>query len=405
MAFSSFRLISVDTVCRRVESIAEVPGLANSLFRPPYEPTPAPRDPEFFDAADTASAGKLASVERSRETFGIGFDDSRDRFFARLDDVIVERRSVYETECFRIFIDRGVALSEPYNAHYKADWPQLRSVDTITLDVNGTAVPVYLHHEIEPEVVIEQPAFFLVDRRASNYYHWMCEVLPRLWAKEALPELAAVPLLVNDGGLNSFQQQTLRALAGSAPLLPFSWRCARFKRLYVPSFLTAGETGRRLRPWFRHLRSRLGSESRADRPRRIYVSRAGAKQRRVVNDAEVVQSLKGLGFESVTLESMSVADQLALFANAEAVVLPHGAAGANLPAAPPGTLVVECHASALLSPAYWLLANAMEQPYGLVVSGPPLDGKSDYEADMVVDPAKLRRVVEAGLAASRPRQG
>lgn len=402
MTLASMRFLSVDTVCRRVGSIAEVPGQANSLYRPPHDPVAPPREPAFFDPADAAAARKLASTERNRDVFGLGFDDSHDHFFARLDDVVVERRSVYDAEVYRIFIDRGIALSEPYNSHYKAEWSVFRGGDSITLNAGGATFPVYLHHEIEPEAVIEEPVILLADRRVDNYYHWMCEVLPRLWITEALPELARATMLVNDSPLSSFQKQTLGAIAGDAPLLRFPWRSARFKRLYVPSFIAAGETGRRLRPWYAHLRSRLGGEIQPGSPKRIYVSRAGATHRRVINNAEIAQALGAIGFTSVVLERMSVASQLALFAGAEAVVMPHGAAGANLAAAAPGTLVVECHAASLLNPTYWQLANALDLPYGIAVSGDLTEGKPDFAADISVDPAKLRRVVEAGLAATKP---
>jgi capsular polysaccharide biosynthesis protein len=224
----------------------------------------------------------------------------------------------------------------------------------------------------------------------------MCEVLPRLWAAEAAPSLMSVPVLVNDGALAPFQQQTLLA-AGAVKAVPFSWRCARFKRLYLPSFLSSGEVARRLRPWFARLRLLLGGGSSAG-PRRLYVSREDAQRRRMSNDAEVAAALRPLGFERVTLEARSVAEQLDLFAGAEAIVLPHGAAGANLPAAPAGALLVECHSARLLNPCYWLMARAMDLAYGFVADGEGTEGV-DYAADLTVNPQKLLRVLEAGLAA------
>jgi capsular polysaccharide biosynthesis protein len=116
------------------------------------------------------------------------------------------------------------------------------------------------------------------------------------------------------------------------------------------------------------------------------------------NDAEVAAALRPLGFERVTLEARSVAEQLDLFAGAEAIVLPHGAAGANLPAAPAGALLVECHSARLLNPCYWLMARAMDLAYGFVADGEGTEGV-DYAADLTVNPQKLLRVLEAGLAA------
>ncbi len=398
MTLAPFRFLSVHRACRPVGDIAEVVATPNSILRLPAEPPIDFRPPDIFDPADAGEAQRLASPERNRDQFGVGFDSSQDHFVARLDDVTIQRWTMLGAECFRIFLDRGVALSEPYNAHYKADWTALRRYDAIRVDVDGTYVPVYLHDEVEPDVTVEEPAFYMLDKGAKNYYHWMCEVMPRIWAREAAPGLAALPMLVNDATLMAFQHQTLTTL-NPAHVIPFPWRCARFKRLYLSSFLSSGEVARRLRPWFASLRSRFGGAVDTNGPRRLFLSRSDATRRRVTNDAEIADALGRLGFARVTLDGRSVAAQLDLFAGAEAIVLPHGAAGGSLPAAAPGTLVVECHASPLLNPTYWLVARAMEQRYGLVTSGTPIEGDPDYLADMTIDRQKLMGVVEAGLSA------
>jgi hypothetical protein len=391
-----FRFLSVHTICRPVGTIAEVFRTPNSILREaPDEPIDF-RPVEFLDPADAQDATRLVSRERNRESFSVGFDSSEDHFVARLDDVTIHRLTFHGFECFRIFLDRGVALSEPYAAHYKADWFNVRRLDAVNMDMDGVRVPIYMHHELEPEIVVDDPVMYMLDKGAKNYYHWMCEVLPRVRAHDREPAFHSLPMLVNDSELLPFQRQTLGIL-NPAHVSPFPWRCARFKRLYLSSFLSAGEVAPRLRPWFRELRSRLGSTPLTDAPRRLYLSRRDATRRRVTNDAEVAAALQQFGFESVTLDGRSVAEQLELFAGAEAIVFPHGAAGGNLPAAPAGTLVIECHARSLLNPSYWLLTQAMKHRYGIVASGDDAAGEPDYLADMTVDIPKLLRVVDAGL--------
>jgi capsular polysaccharide biosynthesis protein len=75
--------------------------------------------------------------------------------------------------------------------------------------------------------------------------------------------------------------------------------------------------------------------------RRLYITRAGARWRRVTNEDEVMRVLEPLGFRRVSLDHLTVADQMRLFHEAEVVVAPHGAALANLAFARPGTKVVE----------------------------------------------------------------
>jgi capsular polysaccharide biosynthesis protein len=311
--------------------------------------------------------------------------------------VVVERATFAGNECFRIFLDRGVALSEPFNAHYKADWPLVRTFDGIFVDYGDQRIPVYLHNAEEPEVTFHEPAVYMLDKGASNYYHWMCEVFPRLWAQAAVPELLRFPMIVNDQTLTPFQHETLVSALGSAEMIAFPGRCVRFKRLYVSSFLSSGECAPRLRDWTARLFPHDDRES-ASPTRRLYISRGDASRRRVVNEEETWGVLERLGFERVVPGALSVAEQMALFAGAEAVVLPNGAAAANLAATPPGALVVEFQPTVLLNPGVWTVARAMDHRYGLVTTPDSNGRERDYFVDMTVDPGKLLRVVEAGLA-------
>ncbi|MEL6645003.1 MAG: glycosyltransferase family 61 protein [Pseudomonadota bacterium] len=64
--------------------------------------------------------------------------------------------------------------------------------------------------------------------------------------------------------------------------------------------------------------------------RRIYVSRADAGKRRVLNEAEIWPLFEERGFEFVTLDGLSVPEQLSLFASASMVAGPHGAGLTNM---------------------------------------------------------------------------
>jgi len=58
---------------------------------------------------------------------------------------------------------------------------------------------------------------------------------------------------------------------------------------------------------------------------RIYLSRAGAKFRRVTNEDQVMEVLAPLGFRKILPETLSWREQVELFSRAEAVVSPHNA--------------------------------------------------------------------------------
>ncbi len=74
----------------------------------------------------------------------------------------------------------------------------------------------------------------------------------------------------------------------------------------------------------------VGRNGADDRKKRIYVSRADAKIRRITNDKDVADLLKTkYGFEICSLSGVPFAEQVALFASAEIVVGAHGAGLAN----------------------------------------------------------------------------
>ena len=89
-------------------------------------------------------------------------------------------------------------------------------------------------------------------------------------------------------------------------------------------------------------------------PRRFYIDRRGTGIRPLRNEGELIAALVHAGFEPVQLESLTLAEQIRLFRQAEAVVAPHCSALTNLGFARPGCLVVE-----LLMDAYvdWSFRN------------------------------------------------
>jgi capsular polysaccharide biosynthesis protein len=113
----------------------------------------------------------------------------------------------------------------------------------------------------------------------------------------------------------------------------------------------------------------------------------------------VVERLRGLGFTVVAPETLSFAEQARLFAGAEAVVAPHGAALANAVFCRPGTRIVELFAPGYVNVCYWALANQVGLDYRYLLARGVADGTGRPTADLLVDPTAL----EATLAAAGVR--
>ena len=105
--------------------------------------------------------------------------------------------------------------------------------------------------------------------------------------------------------------------------------------------------------------------------RRLFVSRADAKKRRLLNEEEVFKRVEHFGFENVAPGCLPVADQVSLFSEAQVVVGPHGAGLTNLIFMPEGGAVVENHHSGWVQGAFAWLSHLAGQGYSYVISDSP----------------------------------
>jgi capsular polysaccharide biosynthesis protein len=89
--------------------------------------------------------------------------------------------------------------------------------------------------------------------------------------------------------------------------------------------------------------------------RRLYISRADASARNVVNEAELVALLDANGFDVIVPGRMAYEAQVSAFRQASHVISTHGAALAHIVLCPPGAHVLE-----MFNPLYGTAAYAMQ---------------------------------------------
>jgi len=199
---------------------------------------------------------------------------------------------------------------------------------------------------------------------ANNTFHWLIESLPRLYSLGRAAE--PVTLLMPD----TLPDDRLKQLRACLPLgvtlrLVSKQNRYRVERFVLPSYLTTRWDFAYMPPehltYTRDCLYQLADVSPSSSGERLYISRAQARVRRVLNEAAVMEVLGAVGFRLCRLEDMSFVEQVRLFAAAEIVVAPHGAGLANLLFA--GRIpVLELHCRAV-SPVYFFLALALDQSY------------------------------------------
>ena len=114
----------------------------------------------------------------------------------------------------------------------------------------------------------------------------------------------------------------------------------RFEHLIVPSMSNHndGITTPHLPLWLNHFKGLFGFKGLKP-DRKIIALRPGAKTRRMINSDELLLALKG--WETVTLENMTIKEQFKTFAEATHILAAHGAGLINLLWCKPDTKVIE----------------------------------------------------------------
>lgn len=241
----------------------------------------------------------------------------------------------------------------------------------------------------------------------NNYYHWVIEALPRL----ELIRLAGIPVSKYLIHCSLAFQKDLLGLAGigKGEIVPLERGITyTAKRLVVPSLLNNSyslRTGsyshyfaKYFHPWVCGFYDRIANAAttQVDRikgPARVFISRKHASVRRLVNEDDVVHTLRQASFQVSFLEEMSVIDQIRTFRDAEVVVAPHGAGLTNLVFGSKRLAVFELFCSNYAPNFYWLLANEKGQDYGCLLGEPSESsvGRDPALADYRVDLDKLAK--------------
>lgn len=242
-------------------------------------------------------------------------------------------------------------------------------------------------------------------RYGIQYYgHWLAEILPRIYAARSeipatanilMPESFATPHGGHPSGMWTAIEQSLELAGvtyGSVVSLPDAG--IRIPRLrYITKMGSTDAKAPAIFECFRELSGRVGSR---ESNRRIYVTRHDAADRRLHNEAAVMELLGEYGFEYIRVSDYDFAGQVTLFSSASVIAGPLGSALTNIAFARAGTTILP------LIPAHWddmffydlaaLGSMSWYEVRGPVTSN---DHKLYHRNDFEVDLATLRRALIA----------
>jgi capsular polysaccharide biosynthesis protein len=211
----------------------------------------------------------------------------------------------------------------------------------------------WLFHDEAPESISVAATF--VDACASNFAHWITEVLPRIVLFCAEERFKGVPIVVNDG-LHKNIMESLFLVAGTEReiiTLPIG-RALVVDTLYLTSVAGYVPFGRRTNKLLGHshgvfsprpfdmLRNQmhgLGQNTKDQVwPEKIFLRRTSGT-RKITNAAELEKLMLVRGYVIVEPEKLTFVQQIELFKNAKEIVALTGAALSNAVFCKPGTHV------------------------------------------------------------------
>ena len=266
----------------------------------------------------------------------------------------------------------------------------------------------FSQEEWPPLEKIDGKAAILSVLSGNVYFHWMVDLLPRIEIlRRGGIKLDRIDWFVVNNYQSQFQKETLTALGIPPEKILASDRHPHIvaEELIVPSF---GSHLGWLQPWgLKFLREVFLTPkvlSKKGFPERIYISREKAKYRRVLNEGEVREILRQYGFVTVSPESMSLEEQIAMFAAAKMIIAPHGSGLTNIIFCQPGTKIIEIISPHYLRYYYWGISKqlGLEHYYlpGEAFSCYPLRQlmySSPLAEDILVNLKSLKKAILASL--------
>ena len=118
----------------------------------------------------------------------------------------------------------------------------------------------------------------------------------------------------------------------------------------------------------------------------MYISRAKAFKRRIVNEPDCISLLKKYNFNIIILEDYTFLEQISICANAQYIVSNHGAGLSNILFMKPSSSVLELRKeNDYHNNCYFSLANAMSLNYYYQICAPCNKYQDAHIANLLVD--------------------
>ncbi|MES2566583.1 MAG: glycosyltransferase family 61 protein [Bacteroidota bacterium] len=244
----------------------------------------------------------------------------------------------------------------------------------------------------------------------QNYYHWMIEIMPRLFLMK--DQLSDKRLVIHKN-ISKFHLETLSKfnfkdivfIEDNELIKCQKISFTSFPNFYTNQTLTIGSQSinlielninfcimREMKQWIQNNNPLLKNEIYF-RNEKIYISRKKAGHRKILNEPELDVFFNETGFKKIFLEDISFDEQIELLHNASIVVGIHGAGLSNILFMRPGTHVINLISDKHYEFCYLNIASMASVNYSHVnCSSGTLKANPAYN-DITVDVKLLKEIL------------
>ncbi len=245
-----------------------------------------------------------------------------------------------------------------------------------------------------PKLKINLPIIWPFDDWSSNYYHWLCDVLPRILHIKNITGINTI-LLPHNYLKNKVITKSLELLAinyitfeegyyvkAKTMVLPITspaWG------ILIPSIVNESKNA---------ILKSLDLKHDYSKSVKIYISRKLANKRIITNEDELIPHLRSHSYKIVYAEELSFIEQIKLFANCRSLITLHGAGETNMQFMPSGSRILEIRNGKMISQplCYLELANICDHKWNYII-GEDVGDANNY-SDIYVNPDSFKTYID-----------
>jgi hypothetical protein len=254
------------------------------------------------------------------------------------------------------------------------------------------------NHVLRGRRKIEREVLWVTDYWSTGHFHWLTDVLTRLFAvrEQLLDSLLLLPGVYET---RDVVRSSLKAFGVTNVDFIGDGEVVECRSLVMPSHTAPSghfnhEAIRGVRDVMLSAYGDLSGEEK-----RLYISRSSAGKRRTVNEDEVTSILRRHGFETLRTEELSFEEQVRVCSRARYIVSNHGAGLTNILFMREGGSVLELrHQADCINNCYFTLSSALDLRYFYQTCAPQDAAADPHEAHLLVDPHQLEENLRLLLA-------